>query len=78
MQNVVKLAPLYISLVYSLVSLYFWFLMGKSSWVHSRTQGLFSHLFQVVMYLGYCKNWLAPAIVAECDHGHDPSELSCL
>jgi hypothetical protein len=32
---------LYISLAYSLVSLYFWFMMGKSSWVHSRTQGLF-------------------------------------
>jgi hypothetical protein len=31
-----------------------------------------------VIYHGYCKNWMAPAIVAECDHGHDPSKLSCL
>jgi hypothetical protein len=35
-------------------------------------------LLQVVIYHGYCKNWMAPAIVAECDHEHDPSELSCL
>jgi hypothetical protein len=27
---------------------------------------------QVVMYHGYCKNWMAPAVVVECDHGHDP------
>jgi hypothetical protein len=31
-----------------------------------------------VMYRGDCKSWLAPAIVAECDHGRDPSELSSL
>jgi hypothetical protein len=31
MQNVVKQAPLYISLAYSLMSFYFWFLMGKSN-----------------------------------------------
>jgi hypothetical protein len=30
------------------------------------------------MYYGYCKNWLALALVAEYDHVHDPSELSCL
>jgi hypothetical protein len=24
------------------------------------------------------KSWLAPAVEAECDHGHDPSELSSL
>jgi hypothetical protein len=35
-------------------------------------------LLQVVMYHSYCKNWKTPAVVAECDHGHDPSELSCL
>jgi hypothetical protein len=32
---------LYISLTYSLVSCYFWFTTGKSSQVHSCTQGLF-------------------------------------
>jgi hypothetical protein len=32
---------LYISLAYALVSLYFWFMTGKSSWVHSRTHSLF-------------------------------------
>jgi hypothetical protein len=31
-----------------------------------------------VMYHGYCKNWLALAVMEECDHGHDPSELSYL
>jgi hypothetical protein len=35
-------------------------------------------LLQVVMYHCYCKIWMAPTIVVECDHGHDPSELSCL
>jgi hypothetical protein len=30
------------------------------------------------MYHGDCKSWLAPALVAECDHGHDPSESSSL
>jgi hypothetical protein len=35
-------------------------------------------LLQVVMYHGYCKNWMAPAVVAEHDLGHDPSELSYL
>jgi hypothetical protein len=30
------------------------------------------------MYHSYCKNWKTPAVVAECDHGHGPSELSCL
>jgi hypothetical protein len=30
------------------------------------------------MYHGDYKSWLAPAIVAECDHGHDPSKLSHL
>jgi hypothetical protein len=24
------------------------------------------------MYHGDCKSWLAPALEAECDHGHDP------
>jgi hypothetical protein len=33
---------------------------------------------QVVMYHGDCKNWLAPTLVAECDHGHDPSYLPYL
>jgi hypothetical protein len=35
-------------------------------------------LLQVVMYHGACKNWMAPVVVAECDRGHDPSELSYL
>jgi hypothetical protein len=35
-------------------------------------------LLQVVMFHGHCKNWMAPTIVVECGHGHDPSELSCL
>jgi hypothetical protein len=33
---------------------------------------------QVMMYHGDCKSWLAPAVEAECDHGHDPSELPYL
>jgi hypothetical protein len=35
-------------------------------------------LLQVVMYHGYCKNWMAPAVVAKCGHRHDPSKLSYL
>jgi hypothetical protein len=38
--------------------------------------GFYSHLLQVMMYHGDCKSWLAPTVVAECDHGHDPYELS--
>jgi hypothetical protein len=38
---------------------------------------VYSHLLQVVMYHGDCKNWITPTVAAECDHGHDPSELSC-
>jgi hypothetical protein len=59
------------------VSCYFWFMMGKSSLVPLVLR-VYSHLLQVVMYHGYCKNWMAPTVVAECDHRHDPSELSCL
>jgi hypothetical protein len=36
---------------------------------------VYSHLLQVVMYHGYCKNCMAPAVEAECDHGHDPQIL---
>jgi hypothetical protein len=77
MKNVVKLAPLisalhtpwcHFILVYDGVSLAEYILVLR----------VYSHLLQVVMYHGYCKNWMAPAIVAECDHGHDPSELSYL
>jgi hypothetical protein len=39
---------------------------------------VYSHLLQVVMYHGYCKNWMTPVVMVECDQGHDPSELSCL
>jgi hypothetical protein len=40
--------------------------------------GFYPHLLQVMMYHGGCKSWLTPAVEAECDHGHDPSYLSCL
>jgi hypothetical protein len=30
------------------------------------------------MYHDDCKSWLAPALVVECDHGHDSPELSSL
>jgi hypothetical protein len=44
---------------------YFWFMMGKSSWVYSRTQGLFSLVADNVMYHGYCKHCIAPAVDEE-------------
>jgi hypothetical protein len=44
----------------------------------SASHSFIFHLLQVVMYYGYYKNWLAPAVVVECDHGHDPSKLSYL
>jgi hypothetical protein len=67
----------YISLAYSLVS----FISGL--WRVSLAEYIlilrvFSHLLEAVMYHGYCKNWMTPAVVAECDHGHGPSELSCI
>jgi hypothetical protein len=35
--------------------------MGKSSWVHSRTQGLFPPIADDMLYQGFCKNYLHPA-----------------
>jgi hypothetical protein len=62
---------LHISLAYSLVPLYFWFMTGKYSWVHFCTQGLFlsccrwhalSRLLQVLS---------PPGGLRRLDHGHD-------
>jgi hypothetical protein len=61
-----------------LVSLYFWFMMGKSSWVHYCTQGLFPLVADNVMCHRYCKNCLTPAIDEEEDHGRGPSISSYL
>ena len=41
------------SLAWSLESFYFWFMTGKSSWVPSSTQGLFSHCCR-----WHCVSWL--------------------
>ena len=38
-------------LAWSLESFYFWFMMGKSSWVHSSTQGLSHHVTGKVLGL---------------------------
>jgi hypothetical protein len=77
MQNVVKLAPL-ISALHTpwchFISSLWWVCLVE----YLLVLRVYSHLLQVVMYHGYCKNWLAPAVVAECGHGLDPSELSCL
>jgi hypothetical protein len=77
MQNIVKLAPL----ISALHNPWCHFISGF--WRVSLAEYLlvlrvYSHLLQVVMYHGYRKDWMAHAIVVECDHGHDPSELSCL
>jgi hypothetical protein len=43
--------------------LYFWFMTGKSSWVHSRTQGIVPIVVaDGQMYYGYCSNCLYPAM----------------
>jgi hypothetical protein len=34
--------------------------VGKSSWVHFRTQGLFPHIADDMLYQGFCKNCLHP------------------
>ena len=46
-------------------SLYFWFMMGKSSWVPSCTQGLFPVVADKMMYYGYCKNYFYPTVDEE-------------
>jgi hypothetical protein len=43
-----------------LVSLYFWFFMGKLA-EYILVPRVYSHLLQVVMYYVYYKSWLAPA-----------------
>jgi hypothetical protein len=53
-------SPLYISLAWSLVSLYFWFMTGKSSWVHSRTQGSIPLVVDGQMFYGYCSTCFYP------------------
>ena len=51
--------PLDISLAWSLVSFHYY--MGKSSWVQSRTQGLFPPVADDIFYDGFCKTCLHPA-----------------
>jgi hypothetical protein len=56
-------SPLKESFAYSLVSLYFPFKAGKSSWVYSRTQGFVPIVVaDSQMYYGYCINCLYPAM----------------
>jgi len=52
--------------------------MGKSSWVHSRTQGLFPLVVDGTVYHGYCKNCFSLVVDEEWDRGHGPSILVCL
>jgi len=53
------------SLAYSLESFYFWFMTGKSSWVPSRTQGLFSHCCR-----WHCVSWLLQELLlSRCGWG---------
>jgi len=49
----------------SLESHYFWFMTGKSSWVHSRTQGFIPIVVDGTVYHGYCKNCFCPAVDEE-------------
>ena len=44
---------------------YFWFMMGKSSWVPSRTQGFIPIVADGTIYHGYCKNCFCPAVDEE-------------
>jgi hypothetical protein len=49
---------------------YFWFKMGKSSWVPSRTQGIVPIVIaDGQMYYGYCINCLYPAMGDNQDQG---------
>ena len=50
------------SLAWSLESFYFWFMMGKSSWVPCRTQGLFPIVVDGTVYHGYYKSCFYPAV----------------
>jgi hypothetical protein len=71
MQNVVKLAHFISALHYPwchFISSLQWVSLAE----YLLVLRVYSHLLQVVMYHGYSKNWMAPAVVAECDHGHDP------
>jgi hypothetical protein len=57
----VQLAHLDKSLSYSLESIYFWFLTGKSSWVYSRTQGSIPLVVaDDHMFYGYCSTCFYP------------------
>jgi hypothetical protein len=66
------------SLAYSLVSIYFWFMMDKSSWVHPCTQGLFPLVADDVVYHDYCKNCFSLVVDEEWGRGHGPSILAYL
>jgi hypothetical protein len=74
MQNVIKLTPL-ISALHTPWCHFIYGLWRVRLAEHLLVLRVYSHLLQVVMYYGYCKNWMASVIVAECDHGHDPSDL---
>jgi hypothetical protein len=54
-----QLAPLKESLAWSLV-FFISVSMGKSSWVYSRTQGLFPPVVYDMLYQGFCKHCLHP------------------
>jgi hypothetical protein len=65
MQNVGQLAPP-IKPCMILESHFVWFMTGKSSWVHSRTQGLFPPVAaDDNMFVGYCMNYFYPAVDEE-------------
>jgi hypothetical protein len=56
-------SPLKENLAYSLVSLYFRFKAGKSSWVPSRAQAFVLIIVaDGQMYYGYCINCMYPAM----------------
>jgi hypothetical protein len=56
-------SPLKESFAYFLVSCYFWFMMGKSSWVPFRTQGLFP------LVAGCDVSWLLQELDGSCRSG---------
>ena len=65
MQNIVKLDPLIKPCIIPWSHFIFWFMMGKSSWVPSHTQGFILIVADNVMYQGYCKNYFAPTVDEE-------------
>ena len=51
--------------------IYFWFMTGKCSWVHSRTHGLFPFVADDVLYIWLLQVLSPPYGGWRLDHGHD-------